>query len=599
MSCRLILILLLLTPVAAHPQTWQEAMDTKSGELAIYWYTSWPFIYENEEGKVEGLEADLLRAFADYLKDKHGVDLQLKWIKTDDFAQILEIVRKGDQPNAVGVSALSITNERKKYARFADPYLADITVLVSSKGTPIVRSLEEINDMMKTMTAVTIKATKYEALLEDVKEKLNVDFKTIYIESDQNVMSHVSEASDRFGFIDLPIYLMRVKSGGELVRQNFFTVNGQGYSFILPLQSDWDKAINLFINDPNNKELISAIVTQYLGEELSHFLDNIYSGDQITTSILTKEKELQLDLIKNANLKLEKEQQLRKALIAGISVTSALLIVIGYLFYRNERATRELVLQKNKIEVQQEDITEKHEQLINRNTQLITLNEEKNNLIKILAHDIRSPLSQIIMITEILTNPSEEALDKRKELLNQVAVSAHRINQMVAKILDIDSAENRAIKVMHERVDVKEILSEIKARYSSRAASKDISLEVIPCSNNHIIRSDNLLLTLVMENLVSNAIKFSPKGSCVRLESICKYDSVVFKVSDEGPGFTEEDKKLLFNRFQKLSAKPTDGEPSIGLGLSIVKKYVNDLGGQVWLESEKGSGSTFFVKLSI
>ena len=66
-------------------------------------------------------------------------------------------------------------------------------------------------------------------------------------------------------------------------------------------------------------------------------------------------------------------------------------------------------------------------------------------------------------------------------------------------------------------------------------------------------------------------------------------------MADQGPGFSEDDKKLLFTRFQKLSAQPTGEESSTGLGLSIVKKYVTDLGGNIWLESEVGSGSTFFV----
>ena len=98
--------------------------------------------------------------------------------------------------------------------------------------------------------------------------------------------------------------------------------------------------------------------------------------------------------------------------------------------------------------------------------------------------------------------------------------------------------------------------------------------------------------------LYSNAVKFSESDTAIQLITDCAYDSVTFKVCDEGPGFSEEDKKKAFNRFQKLSAKPTAGESSTGLGLSIVKKYVQDLGGKIWLESEEGKGTTFFVKLT-
>jgi len=104
---------------------------------------------------------------------------------------------------------------------------------------------------------------------------------------------------------------------------------------------------------------------------------------------------------------------------------------------------------------------------------------------------------------------------------------------------------------------------------------------------------------LVLENLVSNAVKFSPNESLIQLKCESENESVIFKVIDEGPGFTEEDKQLMFNRFQRLSAQPTGGEPSTGLGLSIVKKYISDLGGTVWIDSEVGKGTTFFVKVPI
>ena len=106
-----------------------------------------------------------------------------------------------------------------------------------------------------------------------------------------------------------------------------------------------------------------------------------------------------------------------------------------------------------------------------------------------------------------------------------------------------------------------------------------------------------MLLFLILENLLSNAVKFSPSGSTITMEALEKNDQINISVTDQGPGFTEEDKALIFNRFQKLSARPTGDETSTGLGLSIVKKYVTDLGGELWLESEIGKGSTFFVSL--
>lgn len=573
----------------------QDIPDT----LTVYWYTSRPFIFQDELGAMQGLESEMIQLFAEFLQAEKDKKIYVDWKMTQSFGGILSQVKNMENSSALGASALSITDDRKEFASFSTPYLPEITVLISSEGTRIVGSYDEIDNMVESMEAVTIRGTKYESLLLDLKEQLSSNFKINYLGDDGNIIDGIKASGDRFGFVDLPIYLMQVKEGEQLTRQNFFNVKGEGYAFILSQNSPWKLLLDEFIEDPVYSQKIADIIASYLGQELYKFMDEINSGNEISTSILTKEKELQLALIKNANLKLEEEQLIQDILLVGIGIVGGFFFVIAYLFYRNRRSNKIVIGQKDQISTQQEDIRMKNESLMNRNAQLMNINEEKNNLMKILAHDIRSPLSQIIMITEILKNPSDSAVDMTKDLLKQIGTSAERINEMVSKILDVDNLENESIKVMRERVDVHEILMDIKSRYEDQSEKKGIQLIVKSCKKNNIIRTDHLLLTLVLENLVSNAIKFSPLETRVVFEADCKYDGVVFKISDEGPGFTDEDKGLLFNRFQKLSAKPTGGEASIGLGLSIVKKYVSDMGGQIWLESEKDKGSTFFVKLGI
>jgi len=308
---------------------------------------------------------------------------------------------------------------------------------------------------------------------------------------------------------------------------------------------------------------------------------------------------MQLEMMKNVNLRLEQEVAVRRILIVSTSISVILLIVIGYLFYNNQRSTAQVIGQKDQIEEPFEDIRQKNEQLMNRNAQLVALNEEKNNLVRILAHDIRSPLSQIIMVTDIINQNMERDLTETEaKMLKQVTANAERINKMVGKILDVDGLEGNRMKVLNERVDVRDVVRDIMQRYRPIAAKKNIDLVAKFNEHHNIIRTDHLLLLLVLENLVSNAVKFSEEATTIEIYADCKYDSVLFKISDEGPGLSEEDKKKVFNRFQKLSAKPTAGEASTGLGLSIVKKYVQDLGGKVWVESQEGKGSTFFVKLT-
>lgn len=111
-----------------------------------------------------------------------------------------------------------------------------------------------------------------------------------------------------------------------------------------------------------------------------------------------------------------------------------------------------------------------------------------------------------------------------------------------------------------------------------------------------MIKGDMLYLTEIVENLVSNAIKFSEWNKNVIVSVATCEVNVRLQIQDEGPGLTDDDKQKIFQKFQRLSARPTAGEYSTGLGLSIVKKYTELMSGRVWYESTEGSGTSFFLE---
>ncbi len=575
--------------------SWETASVTKKAEIDIYWYMSVPFIQQDDQGNLTGLEYEIWMLFRQYLRERDGVDLRLNWIEASSFLNVLESVRTSDRPNLFGASAFSITTERAKTVSFTNAYLPDIMVLVSSPGTPIVETLEEVTQMMSEMQAVTIKGTTYERQLQELERRLSMDLDLAYIDSDNNILVEIGRSENRFGFIDLPIYLMLMQDGGELTRQNFFTVRGAGYGFILPKGSDWDIPFNAFLADPIYGLRISEVISKYLGEELLDFMENL-EGD-IATSILTKEKELQLALIKNANLRLQEEKTYKELLILGITVSILFLMVTGYLFFNNQRTTKLLLEQKSQIEAHREDIRLKNEQLLNRNAQLLTLNEEKSNLVRILAHDLRSPLSQVIGLADLVASSEHITDQEDKVMVRQILEGGKRLNHMISKILDLESLEGGRTQVIREPVEVARMMDEIADRYRAMAAKKDIDFFLDTCTEGYLLDTDHLLLLQVLENLVSNAVKFSPAGKKIHFSAVCSEREVTFQIADEGPGFSKKDLELAFNPFQRLSAKPTGDEPSTGLGLSIVKRYVAELGGKVRIESEQGHGSTFFVNL--
>lgn len=363
--------------VAAQNRSWEDALNKKSATLDLHWFVSKPFIYKDNSGEITGLEVEIFQEFKKYLETNHQIDINLNWIESKSFNSILIDIETSKKPNCFGVSAFSITEERKQKLKFTEAYLSDVAVLVSSEGTPIVRTLEEINDLMKGMTAVTIEGTTYEKFLNNLKEQFNLNFNTKYIKSDENILDAISQAENRFGFIDLPIYLMLIKNGGNLTRQNFFTVKGNGYAFIMPKSSDWNDIFNDFLEDPKIKAKLANISAKYLGLELYKFMEGIYEEENLRASILTKEKELQLEQLRNTNLLLEKEKNTQLTYIIIAIVTSILLAIIFFMFYREQRASKILNRKNKQIELQQKSIQSKNEQLYNRNLQLTSLNEEK------------------------------------------------------------------------------------------------------------------------------------------------------------------------------------------------------------------------------
>jgi len=233
-----------------------------------------------------------------------------------------------------------------------------------------------------------------------------------------------------------------------------------------------------------------------------------------------------------------------------------------------------------------------------RTKALKKLNEEKNEFLGIAAHDLKNPLSGIRTSAEILQRyyPND---GKAEKFIQNIIASADQMLDIVTKLLDVNIIESGGYEV-HIRSISLDVFDKKIENYQVRAAEKAIMLSHESIKAN--IFADEFALHQVLDNLISNAIKFSPKWSkvCVRMVrhlSESREPTVRIEVQDEGPGLTEKDKLQLFSKFARLSAKPTGQESSTGLGLSIVKRLVEAMGGRVWCESEHGKGAKFTVEL--
>jgi len=227
------------------------------------------------------------------------------------------------------------------------------------------------------------------------------------------------------------------------------------------------------------------------------------------------------------------------------------------------------------------------------NEELLKLNEEKNHLIGIIAHDLRNPLTSAISISTEIKEELQRYSPDQTEYMEAMIRSLWRMNDMITRILDIKSIETKTLNFEFDRVNLAKILLEVNNQFKLDAAKKNITM-IINTIDAHA-DLDSEYTRQIFENLISNAIKFSPKHKSIQVNQKIKNNSLITEVKDQGPGLSEEDKKKLFGKFQKLSAAPTAGETSIGLGLSIVKKYVDEMNGEVWVESEEGKGASFLV----
>ncbi len=242
--------------------------------------------------------------------------------------------------------------------------------------------------------------------------------------------------------------------------------------------------------------------------------------------------------------------------------------------------TRELIDQKRILE--------------NQKNKLQEINQEKNHIISMVAHDLRNPLTSAMSIAHLLHDDAKDK-DKEQAKYAQVVVnSLDRMNLMIEKILDIRAIDSQKLNLDPEKFDMAIETENIVKLFKEKANDKSILIhrELNPVS----VCLDKNYFFQIVENLVSNAIKFSPHGRNVFIKTYPLNGKACIEIKDEGPGFNGNDKKKIYRKFQQLSAKPTGGESTTGLGLSIVKKFVDAMEGDLKLKSEEERGACFIIE---
>jgi signal transduction histidine kinase len=243
------------------------------------------------------------------------------------------------------------------------------------------------------------------------------------------------------------------------------------------------------------------------------------------------------------------------------------------------------------------ELDAQRQEMEEQNEGLRRLDAVKNRFLGMVAHDLRNPIASIQMSAELLADPGAR-LDEteRSEFLSDINRQARYMVELIDDLLDVTKIESGHLDLHWEAIDLGAFLDETVRRHANLATRKGTRV-ALTSQGNGLVQADRKRLRQVLDNLISNAVKYSPAGSSVTVSHRFERGSWIVDVTDEGPGLTDTDRQTLFEYFATLSAKPTGGENSTGLGMAITRRAVEAHGGEIGVDSQPGNGSRFWFTI--
>jgi signal transduction histidine kinase len=231
------------------------------------------------------------------------------------------------------------------------------------------------------------------------------------------------------------------------------------------------------------------------------------------------------------------------------------------------------------------------EQEKRRHAELVA--QARADVLGVVAHDLRNPLSLIVTTTELLQE-EDLAEAQRRQVLDIARRAGKQMNRLIEDLLDTVQLESGKLSLVLEDVPVVSIFRQADETFRPMAEKRRLKLTAIPCEEGLCVRADSLRVSQVLGNLLGNALKFTPEGGEVTFGAVRGEREVVFDVSDTGPGIPPEQVEHLFDQFWQARKNDKRG---VGLGLTIAKGIVEAHGGRIWCHSVLGAGSTFSFML--
>ncbi len=291
----------------------------------------------------------------------------------------------------------------------------------------------------------------------------------------------------------------------------------------------------------------------------------------------------------------------RKALEEERNMVAELNIELSAAYLEADTLNQELHSRQEVLEHQATEIEIINTQLHEQNEMLMALDIEKNELLAIVSHDLKNPITAVLGLAEMLQSDGASESNHTSAITGQIILAANQMLSLVKNLLDVNRLEAGVMPFHIEEFDPAPFVTSAVQQYLPSAEAKQITIHYTQGISLGLVLADRQALVQVLDNLLSNAVKYSPHGKNVYVRADSRPTCVRIEIQDEGEGISEGDMQRLFGKFVRLSARPTGGEHSTGLGLSIVKKMVEAMNGKVWCESKVGdglpTGATFIVEL--
>lgn len=238
----------------------------------------------------------------------------------------------------------------------------------------------------------------------------------------------------------------------------------------------------------------------------------------------------------------------------------------------------------------QREVTERQK----KEETLIKLNEAKDRIVATVAHDLRNPINAILGLVELM----DMEYDNIKEYTQMISDSGKRALRIIQELLEIAEMESEGYQLITEIVNPNLIGEQLYERFAEEAKQKNINFQLVPCDSCVNVRLNREKFSRVLENLLSNALKFTPAQRSVRLIIESFEGKVSFVIKDEGIGIPETMREILFDKFTKAKRLGLKGEKTTGLGMYIVKQIIDLHKGSIEVRSVEGEGTEFSVILN-